>query len=672
MIDNARTEELFHRALEIPDPARREFFVREQCPDDATLLKEVQALLANHDQGEALFPSEPAIDPLREPLREATGSMIGRYKLLEQIGEGGFGVVWMAEQEEPVRRRVALKIIKLGMDTRQVIARFEAERQALALMDHPNIAKVLDAGASETGRPYFVMELVRGIPITEFCEQNRLTIKERLQLFIPVCQAIQHAHQKGVIHRDIKPSNVLVTLNDGVPHPMVIDFGVTKAIDQRLTEKTLCTRFAQMIGTPAYMSPEQAEMSKQDVDTRSDVYSLGILLYELLTATTPFPEERLREAGYAEIQRIISQEEPVRPSTLLSRLNGRSRTVAASRSCEPTALMKLIKGDLDWIVLKAIDKDRNRRYETANGLAADVQRYLASEPVAATPPSALYRVRKFIQRNRVVALAGTAVLTSLTLGFLLALGGFVRANRERIIAEGERVRAREESRRARLHQYVADINLAYRSLQDGDLGRARQLLADHSNPGDKEDFRGWEWNYLWGQSRADTAFELGEHPDAIRCVAFSPDGRMLASADMAGTVKTWDIRSRSALQTLQERGYVHELVFLSEKVLVTANQSGTVTLYDANSGRILRTLDVGASVRAVAASPDHLKLACLTGSDGGESLRTWNVTASTPGDDVPTLTPALELAGPEWHSEWYHQGAVLYSPDGTVLAAGYY
>jgi len=460
-----KAECIFSRALELDDPDRRLVWVKEACGDDPELADRVTRLLRLHQTAEDVFPSRPSISLQGVESVPASGTTIDRYRLLEQIGEGGFGVVYMAEQEKPVRRKVALKIIKLGMDTRQVIARFEAERQALAMMDHPNIAKVHDAGATETGRPYFVMELVRGIPITQFCEENRLTIKERLQLFIPVCQAIQHAHQKGVIHRDIKPTNCLVTMNEGVPHPMVIDFGVAKAIDQRLTEKTLYTRFAQMIGTPAYMSPEQAEMSKQDVDTRTDVYSLGILLYELLTGTTPFPEDRLRKAGYAEIQRIISQEEPVRPSTLLSRLNGRSRSVAASRRCEPESLLKLIKGDLDWIVLKAIDKDRSRRYETTNGLAADLQRHLSDEPVTATPPSRFYRFQKFVHRNRVTTAAGIAIAVSLLLGTIISTAMAIRAEKQKAAVEA-------------LNQWVTDKLLANPYVERGERISANTTYAE--------------------------------------------------------------------------------------------------------------------------------------------------------------------------------------------------
>ena len=332
------------------------------------------------------------------------GTVIGPYKLLEQIGEGGFGVVFLAEQERPVRRRVALKIIKPGMDTRQVIARFEAERQALAMMDHPNIAKVHDAGATENGRPYFVMELVQGVPITEYCDQCNLTTRERLELFITVCQAVQHAHQKGIIHRDIKPTNVLVAMQDGRPAPKIIDFGVAKAIDQRLTEHTLTTAFAQMVGTPLYMSPEQAELSPLGVDTRSDIYSLGVLLYELLTGTTPFDKDRLHAASYDELRRIIREEEPPRPSARISTLAADlATTVAEHRRTDARRLSRHVRGELDWIVMKCLEKDRNRRYETPNSLARDIERYLHDEPVQACPPSTVYRFRKFARRNKVAA-----------------------------------------------------------------------------------------------------------------------------------------------------------------------------------------------------------------------------------------------------------------------------
>ncbi|HSZ60079.1 MAG TPA: serine/threonine-protein kinase [Tepidisphaeraceae bacterium] len=336
------------------------------------------------------------------------GQFVDRYKLLQEIGEGGFGTVFMAEQQKPVVRRVALKVIKVGMDTRQVIARFEAERQALAIMDHPNIAKVFDAGQTESGRPYFVMELIRGIPITEYCDQNNLSVRDRLALFVQVCQAAQHAHTKGVIHRDIKPSNVLVTMHDGVPIPKVIDFGVAKAIDRPLTEKTLFTEHRQIVGTPEYMSPEQAEMGGIDIDTRSDVYSLGVLLYELLTGTTPFDAKELRAKGYAEIQRIVREVEPPEPSARVSSLGQTLGTVAKHRDSDPGRLFRLIRGELDWVVMKCLEKDRTRRYETANGLARDVQRYLNDETVEASPPTVRYRLGKFIRRYRVPLAAASA------------------------------------------------------------------------------------------------------------------------------------------------------------------------------------------------------------------------------------------------------------------------
>jgi serine/threonine protein kinase/predicted Zn-dependent protease len=368
--------------------------------------------------GDARAPAAPAGPPAEPGVTECGGTVIGPYKLLEQIGEGGFGVVFMALQQQPLRRKVAFKVIKPGMDSKHVIARFEAERQALALMDHPNIARALDAGTTKSGRPYFVMELVRGIPITEFCDQNRLTPRERLELFLTVCRAVQHAHQKGIIHRDLKPSNVLVTLLDATPVVKLIDFGIAKALGQeRLTEKTMCTGFAQMIGTPLYMSPEQAEISGQDADTRTDIYSLGVLLYELLTGTTPFDRERLKEATYDEIRRIIREEEPAKPSTRISTLGQAATTVSANRKTEPRRLGQLFRGELDWIVMKALEKDRNRRYDTASSFAADLQRYLDDEPVLACPPSAGYRVRKFARKYRMPLSVGlVCVLVAMLAG----------------------------------------------------------------------------------------------------------------------------------------------------------------------------------------------------------------------------------------------------------------
>ncbi|HXP63652.1 MAG TPA: serine/threonine-protein kinase [Dongiaceae bacterium] len=355
------------------------------------------------------------------PWTEKPADRIGRYRLLQQIGEGGCGVVYMAQQDEPVRRRVALKVIKLGMDTKEVIARFEAERQALALMDHPNIAKVLDAGAADNGRPFFVMELVKGLKITDYCDENNLSTPQRLDLFIRICHAIQHAHQKGVIHRDIKPSNILVTLEDSVPTPKVIDFGIAKATDLRLTEKSLFTALDQFVGTPAYMSPEQAKLSGLDIDTRSDIYSLGVLLYELLTGKTPFEAKRLLEAGLDEIRRIIREEEPPRPSAKLSTLAAAEQTTTAKRrQTDPPRLMHMVRGDLDWIVMKCLEKDRTHRYETANGLAADLQRHLNNEPVLARPPSNIYRLRKLVRRHKMAFATASAVAASLLIALAVS------------------------------------------------------------------------------------------------------------------------------------------------------------------------------------------------------------------------------------------------------------
>jgi tetratricopeptide (TPR) repeat protein len=419
----------------------RAAFLDGACGDDAHLRARVDALLAaeakagnflrsaESDPNATISRRGPAPDA-HLPAEEISQS-IGRYKLLEQIGEGGFGTVWLAEQREPVKRRVALKIIKLGMDTKQVIARFEAERQALALMDHPNIAKVFDGGATDTGRPYFVMEYIRGVPILEYCDTEKLDTKARLELFISVCHALQHAHHKGIIHRDIKPSNVLITLHDGKPVPKVIDFGIAKATNTELTQKTLFTQHRQMIGTPAYMSPEQAEMSGLDIDTRSDVYSLGVLLYELLTGTTPFDAEELLNNGYAEMMRIIREQEPHKPSTRLSSLGDTATRTAEQRRSDTSKLSLLLCGDLDWIVMKCLEKDRARRYETANGLAADVRRHLKDEPVVAGPPTAGYRLQKFVKRNRGQVVAAGIVAATLLMGVSGTTGGLLWALSER-------------------------------------------------------------------------------------------------------------------------------------------------------------------------------------------------------------------------------------------------
>jgi serine/threonine protein kinase len=432
IVDPAKLQpdEIFCAAIELTSAEERSAYLARVCGDDLATRRRVERLLEAHSQAGGVLDAPPAAESWTANLpAESAGTVIGPYKLLQPIGEGGMGDVWMAEQIRPVQRKVALKIIKAGMDSRQVLARFEAERQALAVMDHPNIAKVLDGGATPTGRPYFVMELVKGQPITQYCDEQRLTPHQRLGLFLSVCQAIQHAHQKGIIHRDIKPSNVLVAPYDGKPVVKVIDFGVAKATGQRLTEKTLFTELGAVVGTLEYMSPEQAELNNQDIDTRSDIYALGVLLYELLTGTTPLTRQQLKEAAFGEMLRMIREQEPPKPSTRLSNSKDSLPSISAQRHMEPAKLTKLIRGELDWIVMKALDKDRNRRYETANGFAMDVQRYLADEPVQACPPSARYRLGKFLRRNRGPVLAASLVLLALVGGVIGTSLGLLQAQR---------------------------------------------------------------------------------------------------------------------------------------------------------------------------------------------------------------------------------------------------
>ncbi len=484
-------EDLFHAAVTRTDPADRAAFLNDACAGDDELRRRIEELIQAHeragdflasvsgetrerasasaptfpDTGVLISPNDVAtvaipsveLNPFApRPSSEQPGNHIGPYRLIEILGEGGMGTVFLAEQRHPVRRQVALKVIKAGMDTVQIVARFEAERQALALMDHPNIARVLDVGSTPEGRPYFVMELVQGVPITRYCDNAHLTPRQRLDLFLPVCQAIQHAHQKGVVHRDIKPSNVLITEVDGKPVPKVIDFGIAKAIDQRLTERTIFTRIGTLVGTPEYMSPEQAGASP-DVDTRTDVYSLGVLLYELLTGTTPLDRETLRRAAFDEVLKRVREEEPPKPSTRLSVTNDRLPSVAAVRATEPSRLAKLVRGELDWVVMKALEKDRARRYETANGLARDIQRYLDGDPVEAGPPSRTYRLRKFAGKHRASLVTAAAFALVLIAATAFSAWEAVRATRsEHAALQAEASIRRERDRALKAEKQAAE------------------------------------------------------------------------------------------------------------------------------------------------------------------------------------------------------------------------
>lgn len=566
---------IFGEALEIDTPDARAAYLRQACGDDIELRRQVVQLLEDHAAAGEFLEEPATADFILQEVVEGPGTQIGPYKIREKIGEGGMGNVYLADQAEPIRRRVALKLVKPGMDTRQVLARFEAERQTLAMMSHPNISKILDAGATESGRPYFVMELVKGIPITEFCNQQKLSVGQRLELFIQVCQAVQHAHQRGIIHRDLKPSNVLVELHDVTPVPKVIDFGIAKATGQQLSQHTIYTQFVQMIGTPLYMSPEQAQLSGLDIDTRSDVYSLGVLLYELLTGTTPFDQTVLMKVGPDEMRRIIREVDPLRPSHKVSTLNAAQlSTVANQRQVDPSTLSSSIEHELDWIILKAMEKDRERRYESASAMAADLQRYLDNEAVLACPPSLGYQIRKIASRNKALIATIGMVSLSLLIGTAVATWQAIIAKQERNRANQTAERVIEESRRAeektqianqeRLRAeaaelaqrrqtelaenmlYASAIQLANRYKESSDDEQASQLLDSWVPQTHGPDRRGIEWHLLQRQLKI-PGDELLKLPGDVSCTRISPDGDYVVAATNQGLVQRYSLTASRVL-----------------------------------------------------------------------------------------------------------------------------
>jgi WD40 repeat protein/serine/threonine protein kinase len=713
--------EIFTAALDIASAAERAAYLDEACAGDAALRQRMELLVQAHKPGDGFLerPAGETWATIDEPsFPEQPGSVIGPYKLLQQIGEGGMGVVYMAEQTAPVRRRVALKIIKPGMDSRQVIARFEAERQALALMDHHNIARVLDAGTTESGRPYFVMELVHGVPITEFCDENRLTTRERLELFVPVCQALQHAHQKGIIHRDVKPSNVLVTMYDDKPVPKVIDFGVAKATEQRLTDKTMFTQFGAFVGTFEYMSPEQAEMNALGVDTRSDVYSLGVLLYELLTGTTPLGRSRLQEASLNEIVRWIKDEEPPRPSARLSS-SDTLPSIAAARKTEPARLSALVRGEIDWIVMKCLEKDRSRRYDTASALARDIQRHLADETVEACPPSAGYRLRKFARKNKkALALAGAFALLLLA-GTAISSWQAMRAtyaemeattqrsaaataeqqakdDRDKALAAGQRAKdaadvARTEAAFAesagdelRGTLYAAHMNLIQAAWDADNLGRVLELLEQHRPSPGEPDNRGFEWRYWQRQCHPELSTVKLDQPLRGHAV-LSRDGKLIACLQPGSpsiVVRLWDATNGKVLRTWTldpVRGTFPNWLgfspdskqlmiawrFITSGLQPPPDQNEAIKILDVATGKEIRAIRAELYLRSVYSgptfSPDGKRVACHTierGADGkrtGFALKVWDAATGKEELSIPLSRP------PGSH--------VAFSPDGKFVAA---
>jgi WD40 repeat protein/serine/threonine protein kinase len=696
-------------------------FLDEACAGEADLRKQVEAILearrsAGSPPGLGADRAAPSasglagalanlqaaatrdVDPLPSPahgvILEGNAKVIGHYKLLQQIGEGGFGVVYMAEQQEPVQRKVALKIIKPGMDSREVMARFEAERQALALMDHPNIARVLDGGSSDGGRPYFVMELVKGMPITDYCDKNSCSTRDRLELFVAVCRAVQHAHQKGVIHRDLKPSNIMVTLHDGKPVPKVIDFGVAKALSLQLTERTLFTAYGQMIGTPAYMSPEQAEMSGLDVDTRSDIYSLGVLLYELLTGSTPLDAGRLRGTSYAEVQRMICEEEPPRPSTKLSTLVEERAVVAKCRGTDPERLRREIAGDLDWIVMRALEKDRNVRYDTADAFSADVERHLRDEPVEARPPTASYKLRKFARKHRRLLATVSAFAVLLVLAAVASTSLAIRARSAERHAKlrydeaqsattklheaHARLQANQEELRHTL--YAVRSNFIQAAWDSDNVARVLDLLEEQRPGPGEEDLRGFEWHYWKRRCHADLRTVRLERLSGktTREMAFSPDAKRLAAVvpirrDRA-ELRVWDAVTGGELLVIAITGMsnsLSSLVFGGNGARIaaaswafsgpgTAPEPSELRVWDVASGReIFAARETSRSFTSITLSPDSSRLAATL---QGSNLQDPSPVTEVKVWDVASREPLLAFSASGSIS------SLRFSPDGSRIA----
>jgi serine/threonine protein kinase/WD40 repeat protein len=666
---NAPLEELFEAARTLYNPIQRRAFLDAACHDAPDLRRELEELLALEPDARALLDAgvadfHPDASELYQvppsviasaAVEEGIGDRVGRYKLREKIGEGGCGVVYVADQEEPVRRRVALKVIKLGMDTKSVIARFEVERQALAMMDHPNIAKVLDAGATETGRPYFVMELVRGAKITEFCNQNRLTTEQRLDLFIQVCQAVQHAHQKGIIHRDLKPSNILVSADNGVAVPKIIDFGIAKATEARLTDLTVYTELNQFIGTPAYMSPEQAEMSGLDIDTRSDIYSLGVLLYELLTGKPPFDARELVTLGVDEMRRTLREKEPLRPSTRLSRLPRLELdSTAKERGLDAPRLCSSVRGDLDWIVMKCLEKDRGRRYATASDLAADIKRHLRDEPVLARAPSQIYVFQKTLRRHKVGFAATTAVIAALALAAILAK----RAEREQL-----RLRRQSEA-----ESYTSDMSAAKQAWDEGDLQRAQGILDSHIPKIGEPDLRGFEWRYLWKLFQVKSLKTISFSKDPVWLLASAPSQRFVVAC-CEKTIRLLNSQTGSELFRFSHPDpdatdpvYGMSLAARATNLLATHRAGGWVTLWDLSAKKQILSFQAGAMPsdaggQFLSLSSDGKFLAFAGPGSLSSELVLWDISS------VPEVRPR-----PVWRKE-VKNGIVslAFTPDDSML-----